>query len=161
MAIRPERGACYHRAVPRRRKEKDAEPSAGLRFECTQCGKCCTRREKYAHVYVDEHDMRAMAKLLGMGLRAFRERYTSVDDLGWDELRFDGDTCPLLDPASKRCRVYEARPVQCRTFPFWDEMVDRGGWTAQARASCEGLGRGPEWPRAEVEAAMREMRDCG
>ena len=24
-----------------------------LRFECTQCGKCCTNQVEYAHVYVN------------------------------------------------------------------------------------------------------------
>ena len=146
--------------LSRRKEAKSDSRSAGLKFECTQCGKCCTKRDKYAHVYLDEHEMRAMAKLLGIGLRSFRERYTSMDEIGWDELRFEGEACPFLDPASNHCAVYAARPVQCRTFPFWDEMVDANGWTERALAYCEGLGRGPVWPQAEVEAAMREMRDA-
>jgi Fe-S-cluster containining protein len=30
-------------------------------------------------------------------------------------------TCPLLDVASGRCRVYAARPVACRTYGFYTE----------------------------------------
>lgn len=28
-------------------------------------------------------------------------------------------TCPLLDPHRGRCRVYDARPVACRTYGFY------------------------------------------
>lgn len=142
------------------RRTSDAPArTAGLRFECTQCGKCCTKRGKHAHVYVSEEEIRALADVLGITVRRFRRRYTFVDDYGWDQVRFEGDTCPFLEVTSNRCKVYEARPVQCRTFPFWDEMVDRRGWTEAARAYCEGLGQGRVWPKAEVEAAMREMRE--
>jgi Fe-S-cluster containining protein len=37
------------------------------------------------------------------------------------------DACAFLDGA--RCTVYEARPTQCRTFPFWKENLRRrGSW---------------------------------
>ena len=28
--------------------------------------------------------------------------------------------CVLLDPETRKCRAYTARPRQCRTWPFWD-----------------------------------------
>jgi Fe-S-cluster containining protein len=130
-----------------------------LRFECTQCGRCCTRRDKYAHVYVEPEEVRALAALLGVAVREFRRRFTFVDELGWTQIEFANDTCPFLDVASNRCTVYEARPVQCRTFPFWDDMIDGRGWTKSAKAMCEGLGRGEVVPKAEVERNMREMRE--
>ena len=37
---------------------------------------------------------------------------------GW--LKFadhDGDRCPMLDPTSWGCRIYETRPRRCREFP--------------------------------------------
>ena len=40
------------------------------------------------------------------------------DGSGW--LRFadhHGERCPLLDPASNACRIYEQRPQRCREFP--------------------------------------------
>ena len=131
--------------------------TTGLRFECTQCGKCCTRRFGYEHVYVDEHDVRAMAALLGSSVENFRREHTFVDEYGWTQVRFAEDACPFLDVATNHCQVYAARPVQCRTFPFWRDMVDARGWTDDARTLCEGVGRGEVQPRARVEASMTEM----
>lgn len=145
--------------MPGRSTSKARKRTSGLKFECTECGKCCTKRDTFAHVYVDEDEVRALAGVLGITTRSFRRRYTIRDDLGWDQIRFETHMCPFLDAATNRCNVYGARPVQCRTFPFWEDMVDQHGWTQTARRYCEGLGRGPVRPRAEVEAAMCEMRE--
>ncbi len=29
----------------------------------------------------------------------------------------EGERCPMLDPATYRCRIYERRPQRCRDFP--------------------------------------------
>jgi Fe-S-cluster containining protein len=141
-------------------KTKNGKQTAGLRFECTQCGKCCMRRGKYAYVYVTDAEMVALAKLVGMTLARFRREHTFVDELGWTQLRFGDECCPFLDRERNSCTVYAARPVQCRTFPFWFEMVDDRGWTDEAKQLCEGVGTGPLQPRERVEAAMKEMRDA-
>ena len=100
-----------------------------------------------------------MAELRKLSVRTFRRRFTFREEFGWTQIRFAEQFCPFLDTATNRCTVYQARPVQCRTFPFWDEMIDERGWTDGARTLCEGLGRGPERSREEVETAMREMRE--
>ena len=38
-----------------------SEEQEGLRFECTQCGKCCTLREDYGHVYLNRDEQKALA----------------------------------------------------------------------------------------------------
>ncbi len=40
----------------------------GLRFECTQCGGCCTNRGEYTHVYVSADEIRGLARLLDMSV---------------------------------------------------------------------------------------------
>ena len=40
------------------------------------------------------------------------------DGSGW--VRFSdyaGERCPMLDPATFACRIYESRPSRCREFP--------------------------------------------
>ena len=150
-------------AKPRQKTTKPDPPNkqtAGLRFECTQCGKCCTRRGKYAYVYLTEEEIPRLAKAVRMSEAAFRRKHTLVDELGWTQLEFRGECCPFLDQTTNSCTVYAARPVQCRTFPFWVDMVDERGWTAEAEALCEGVGRGPVQPVREVEVAMQEMLDA-
>lgn len=37
------------------------------------------------------------------------------------EKEFEGGyACIFFDTDSKNCSIYEARPLQCKTFPFWD-----------------------------------------
>ncbi len=128
------------------------ENSAGLCFECTQCGGCCTNRGEYAYVYVGAAEVRALARLLGMGVLDFRREYTFVDEYGWTQLTFKGENCSFLDGV--RCSVYAARPIQCRTFPFWRDLVKDGEWTQEARDLCEGVGRGRPYSQDEAEELM-------
>lgn len=129
-----------------------------LKFECTKCGKCCTRRSTYAYVYLNREEARALARFLGMSERELRRRYTFVDADGWTQLRFIGDACPFLDRLSGSCTVYAARPLQCHTFPFWTELIGKNGrWTEQARTLCEGVGQGREHRWKAVLASARAM----
>ena len=60
------------------------------------------------------------------------------------------------------CAVYQARPLQCRTFPFWDSiLVSAAAWKAAAE-HCPGIGRGRPRSREEIEAYLRraEAEPC-
>ena len=43
-----------------------------------------------------------------------------------------------------RCEVYEARPIQCRTFPFWPRNLKTPEAWHEAARECEGIGRSEE-----------------
>lgn len=118
-------------------------------------------RGEYAHVYVNEDEERALAAHLGLSLRALRSRYTAIDEYGWTELRFTAEHCVFFDLETKLCRVHEARPIQCRTFPFWAPLVVGEAWTEEARALCEGVGRGPAHPWGRVKRSMEEFEASG
>ena len=141
--------------------ESPARPPAdrGLRFECTQCGKCCWTRGEYSHVYLTADDLSALARALGLSVGQARERYTFRDENGWTELDFSGGRCVMLDGDTNLCTVYESRPTQCRTVPFWPEMIRRGAWTQEARRICEGVGNGrvvaPDVVAARIAAQKR------
>lgn len=146
--------------MPRKHAAAARAGRTRLRFECTQCGACCTNRGDYAYVYVTDEEIDAMASDLSMSVARFRRRYTFEDDGGWTQIRFRKDGCAFLDPATKRCAVYRVRPVQCRTFPFWRELVGENGWTGAAKDLCEGIGQGPVHDADEVEKLMREMEEA-
>jgi len=67
--------------------------------------------------------------------------------------------CPFLG-RDNRCRVYPVRPRQCRTYPWWPELVEReADWRAEARR-CEGMNRGAVAPLVRIERALaRERKD--
>jgi Fe-S-cluster containining protein len=109
----------------------------GLRFSCTQCGKCCTGSPGY--VWIDESAIAEMAAYLNISAEQFTLLYTRKvgDRLS---LKEDPETYDCIFLKGRACRIYEARPKQCRTFPWWKENLEsRAAW-AEAAKRCEGIG---------------------
>jgi Fe-S-cluster containining protein len=94
----------------------------GLPFDCTVCGKCCHARGDVAYVYVNYRERKALADHIGLGLAAFNRGYTRSDEDGHRTLRFRDGRCIFLDGPT--CTVHEAKPTQCRTWPFWEELLE-------------------------------------
>ncbi len=89
-----------------------------------------------------------MAEYLGTGKSSFRRRYTRPA-AGRVSLREKKDGGCVFH-SDEGCRVYRARPLQCRTFPFWLSVVRRReSWDAAAR-ECPGMGRGRFYRTAEI-----------
>lgn len=108
----------------------------GVRFECTGCGACCTGSPGF--VWVDEGEIEQMAGHVGVSIEHFVARYVRQvgDKLSLKELMPSYDCVFLKD---KKCSLYEARPRQCRTFPFWPKVMEsRESWS-RAASYCEGM----------------------
>ncbi len=131
-----------------------------VRFECTLCGNCCTGPSGF--ILFSREEGERIARRLGIAYAEFYERYTHDTPAGrsFQETRFiesDGSVkhdCVFLDrvsePGKLVCSLYEDRPTQCRTFPFWPEhMGSRRSWRMLAK-SCEGIGRGAFVPTSEI-----------
>jgi uncharacterized protein len=126
----------------------------GLRFECTQCGSCCSGAPGF--VWVDPEEIQAMADSLGMELGEFRDRYIRDVD-GSDSLReYDGGDCILLDQDTRLCTVYEGRPIQCRTWPFWDSNLGTSSDWKQTCRECPGAGKGTLYSFDQIEVIRRK-----
>jgi len=120
----------------------------GLRFECTRCGGCC--RGDPGYVWVNEIEAASMARCLKLDAAEFARTYLRKA-LGAEALLelANGD-CVFWSSAAG-CRIYEVRPIQCRTFPFWQEYVGSPkGWAAAARR-CPGVNRGRLYLPAEID----------
>ena len=138
---------------------KDHKPwyHSGLRFECTRCGNCCRNHGEYSYVYLAEADLVALTSHLGLTRSEVLERWCSSDG-GWTVLRMDRPACPFLDTEGG-CQVYAARPKQCRTWPFWEDNLERARWEGAVSDCCPGIGSGPLHPAAEVERISRETEE--
>lgn len=125
----------------------------GLRFACTQCGKCCTGSPGY--VWITQQEIEKMAAFLKISITEFTRLYTREVNgrLSLIEFPKSYDCIFLRD---KKCLVYGARPKQCRTFPFWPEnLEDREAW-GEAKRRCEGIDHehAPKIPLAEIEKTL-------
>jgi len=98
---------------------------------------------------VNEEEIEKLAHSLALEIRAFLKIYTRKTRGGISlRERKDGE-CVFFDPDSG-CGVYELRPHQCRTWPFWRAVVrspDR--WLREAR-DCPGMNTGPLHTLAEI-----------
>jgi Fe-S-cluster containining protein len=132
--------------------------SAKLRFQCTGCGGCCYG-DQDSYIAVSAAEAEGIRAYLGVSAAWFRRRYLSrVDGIGLG-LRIEPEgRCVFLDKTG-HCRIYARRPAQCRSYPFWPELVaSRGAWQAEARR-CEGIGRGPGVSRRSIEGHLsREVK---
>jgi Fe-S-cluster containining protein len=104
-------------------------------------------------VYVTRDDRRRLAAELGMPTREFTRRCCRKER-GEFLLDDPGPECRFLD--GRRCSVYDARPTQCRTWPFWPENMRPKKWSSVA-AFCPGVGKGEVVP-AEAIIAILEMQ---
>lgn len=127
-----------------------------LHFDCTRCGACCSGGPD-EHVFLADGEAERIAAYLGIGRDWFCRRYLARTEEGDLVLATEpGGACVLLCHDGT-CRAYEARPVQCRTYPFWPEVLKTARtWRREARR-CEGIGRGARVPLERIEAALREI----
>jgi Fe-S-cluster containining protein len=108
----------------------------GLRFACTGCGQCCTGAP--GAVWVTSEEVEKMAQHLKMPVAEFSRRYlrTVGGRLSLNE-HPDNYDCVFLK--ERRCTIYEVRPLQCRTFPWWPGVLtDEASWKAAGKR-CEGI----------------------
>ena len=90
---------------------------------CDTCaGNCCIGESGY--IWINKSEIENLAIHLDM----------NIDEVGFNYLRKvgykyslkerqlakDNYACVFFDLEKKCCSIYEARPTQCRTFPFWD-----------------------------------------
>ncbi|MBC7795081.1 MAG: YkgJ family cysteine cluster protein [Clostridia bacterium] len=126
--------------------------SNGLQFECQQSGQCCTSRDEYGFVYLTREDRKRLAEHLKLDVPAFIAEHCQTTD---DQLHLrDPDrNCAFLD--GKRCSVYDARPTQCRTWPFWPETMNAKTWNGELASTCAGIGKGRLWSREEINGLVQ------
>ncbi|CAK4655635.1 hypothetical protein AeMF1_001127 [Aphanomyces euteiches] len=98
-----------------------------------------------------------MATAVNESVPAFLDKYTRRQGRGGKSFfqlkqtrTTDGFDCVFLDRKQVKgkaiCRLYNARPMQCRTWPFWPENLEsRQSWESlkTAKDGCPGINKGP------------------
>jgi len=88
-------------------------------YNCSKCpAYCCSI---YERVQVTKRDLKRLAKHFAVDLETAARRFTSL----WQGERvlrrkadpIFGKACKFLNPATRQCTIYHARPLVCREFP--------------------------------------------
>jgi Fe-S-cluster containining protein len=119
----------------------------GLQFECTQCGDCCTGAPGY--VWVTQEEIDVLAAKVGMDVETFEQTFTRRVGVRRSLIEYSNGDCVFLDD-QRRCLVYEARPTQCRTWPFWESNLKNPQTWRRTCEACPGCSRGNLVPLEEI-----------
>ena len=117
---------------------KESFPYAFNTSACETCeGRCCTGESGY--IYVTKNEIQNIAKLLNLSVNDFGVKYLFKKGYKYTikEVEFEGSyECVFYDRVSNACKIYEARPSQCITFPFWEYYKTR---VDELKLECPGI----------------------
>ncbi len=123
----------------------------GVRFKCTGCGKCCTGEPGY--VWLTEEDIKVIATHLNLDRATFIRKHTRSTH-GRLSLNEHPKTYDCEFFRDKKCLIYKARPLQCRTFPFWGENLISKRAFLEVGGRCEGIDH-KEAPLIQIKEIAR------
>jgi len=116
--------------------------ASGLKFTCKRCSSCC--RYDPGFVYLSLNDLEGLITELKMDKKRFIKTYCRwiVNSRGDEVLSLkekSNKDCILWNDG---CLVYKNRPLQCRSFPFWQSIVSSSkAWNITA-TGCPGMNNG-------------------
>jgi Fe-S-cluster containining protein len=128
----------------------------GLAFTCTKCGACCTGAPGY--VWVSPEEIAQLAEYRGLSVPEFSSKFVRKVGRRYSLVERPGGDCIFWDKTAG-CTVYSARPVQCRTWPFWPENVESPEEWDRVRGVCPGSGHGRVYTVDEIVAAVSRHKD--
>jgi Fe-S-cluster containining protein len=92
---------------------------------CASCGGACCIGES-GYIWVNYKEIEAISEYLKMSIEDFAKEYLiraknrySLKEFKVKEL---GYACIFFDTQKRACKIYDVRPKQCRTFPFWEQF---------------------------------------
>ncbi len=123
-------------------------------FQCQRgCVKCCNVE---GYVYITETDLTRIAAFLEMTAADFEEKYVYRTRHLLRLRKPRHAQCLFLKEDG--CSIHPVNPVQCRTFPFWPEIIENAGEWAKTGEMCPGIGQGPLVQIGEAMERASEMK---
>ena len=131
--------------------EKAPFYTSGLKFSCKRCSACC--RYDAGFVFLSENDLNNLTAAFKTDKNKFLSVYCRwVRDWKGNEVlslkEKSNKDCILWDSG---CTVYNNRPLQCVTFPFWNSILaSKENWEAAA-SECPGMNNGQFYSKQMIE----------
>ncbi|MCL2277022.1 MAG: YkgJ family cysteine cluster protein [Treponema sp.] len=129
--------------------------SSGLKFSCKRCSSCC--RHESGYVYLSENDLINLQKAVKTDRKTFIDSYCRWV-YGWDGEKVlslkekNNKDCVLWENG---CTVYNYRPLQCVTFPFWENIVaSKESWEIAA-GGCPGMNSGELHSESSIKEKVK------
>ncbi|HXE52445.1 MAG TPA: YkgJ family cysteine cluster protein [Tepidisphaeraceae bacterium] len=155
--------------------------AGGLQFTCTQCGNCCTGGPGY--VWISEEEVQRLAEFFKLSVPEVLRKYcrTIRGRISLKERRMPNGNydCIFLKELTAEtksndrqlepgepipttrygCAIYPVRPLQCRTWPFWETNLSGREMWDFAAGRCPGMNSGSrKFTREQIES-LRNATD--
>ena len=127
----------------------------GLKFKCSGCGDCCTGEPGF--VWVNQAEIAGLANRMGLPLEKFEDRFVRKVGIRRSLVEYDNGDCVFFDSRSRKCTVYEDRPRQCRTWPFWKSNLSTPQSWEETAAHCPGCDKGKLYQLEEISKQAAEI----
>ena len=127
----------------------------GIRFKCQGTGRCCKSEKVDGYVYLTLEDRRKVANHLGLSTQKFTKRYVTKTNNKFHFKQINPH-CPFLE--QNHCSIYDARPIQCRTWPFWPENMKKHTWEKEVKKVCSGIGKGKLYTMYEINEILKTQK---
>ncbi len=90
---------------------------------CNNCnGNCCIGESGY--IWINSQEIQALSLHLKISVEDLKIRFLNKIAYKYSikevKLASNNYACCFFNLDKKQCSVYDVRPNQCRTFPFWD-----------------------------------------
>ena len=92
-------------------------------LKCAMCdGNCCIGESGY--IWITKQEIEKLAKHLNISIEKLSQDY--IFKVGYKYsireklISKNNYACVFFDLSKKQCSIYDVRPTQCRTFPFWE-----------------------------------------
>ena len=66
----------------------------------------------------------AMAAAMKLSVEVFQREYVRTIGIRKSLIEYANGDCVFFNNQSRQCRIYGARPRQCRTWPFWHSNLE-------------------------------------
>jgi Fe-S-cluster containining protein len=87
---------------------------------------------------------------VGETVEEFERKYVRRVGIRRTLIEYSNGDCVFFDGQTRKCTVYEDRPRQCKTWPFWDSNVRTEQAWRETCEACPGSGRGQLYPIEKI-----------
>ncbi|MCF6154216.1 MAG: YkgJ family cysteine cluster protein [Candidatus Brocadia sp.] len=122
----------------------------GLRFECQRCGRCC--RGEPGVVWVNKREIEKISAFLSITQNAFAKNYLRTINDRFSLLEYGNGDCIMYDNG---CKIYDVRPCQCRSFPFWTSNLENRSEWEKVKKTCPGIDKGKLHTLEEIQGNLK------
>jgi len=125
----------------------------GVKFCCQQCGNCCTFPG--GSVTAGKADFEKIAGFLNISFDEFFKKY-AFNHHGLVSIKsVPGGPCIFYKDG---CTIYEVRPTQCRTYPFWPDIMKAKVRFENIKETCAGINKGRLWAKEEISKEIKKNK---